>query len=94
MKTMEAFIREIGGSVTLQDELRAINDRDALAAFLKRHDVSGTIEDFETALKAKSEAEGEISDDAVEAASGGSLLLRLHPEILECVKQWRSSETE
>ena len=71
MKTMEVFIREIGGSATLQDELKAINDRDALAAFLKRHDVSGTIEDFETALKAKVEAEGEISDDAAEATAGG-----------------------
>ena len=71
MKTIEAFIKEIEGSAALQDELKAIQGRDALAAFLKKYDVSGTIEDFIKAIKAKSEAEGEISDDAAEAAAGG-----------------------
>lgn len=71
MKTMEEFIKEIEGSEALRDELMAIQDRDALAAFLKKNDVSGAIEDFGTALNAKMEAEGEISDDAAEAAAGG-----------------------
>ena len=57
MKTIEAFLREIEGSAALQDEIRAIKDRDTLAAFLKRHDVEGTVEDFGKAVRAKAETE-------------------------------------
>ncbi len=72
MKTIEAFIKEIEGSAALQDELKAIKDKDALAAFLKKNDVDGTVDDFGKAVKAKAGAEGEISDDAAEAVAGGS----------------------
>ena len=71
MKTIEAFIRELEGSAALQDEFKAIKDKDALAAFLKKYNVSGTVEDFVKVIKAKTEAEGEIKDDAAEAVAGG-----------------------
>ena len=71
MKTIEAFIGEIESSAALQDEMKAIRDKDALAEFLKKHDVNAAIEEFTKAVKAKAEAEGEIADDAVEAAAGG-----------------------
>ena len=71
MKTIEEFLKEIEETATLQDELKAIQDMDALAAFLKKHDVSGTVEDFARALNAKAEAEGEISDDDADAVAGG-----------------------
>lgn len=71
MKTIEEFIKEIEGSAALQDELKAVRDKDALAAFLKKNDVDGTIEDFGKVVKAKTEAEGEITDDAAEAVAGG-----------------------
>ena len=72
MKTIQDFINEIEGSAALQDELKAIEDKDALAEFLKKKDVDGTVEDFGKALKPKAEAEGEISDDAAEAVAGGA----------------------
>ena len=71
MKTIEAFIKEIEGSAELQTALKEIKDKDALAAFLKKNDVDGTIEDFGKAIKAKTEAEGELSDDDAEAVAGG-----------------------
>ena len=71
MKTIEEFIKEIEGSADLQNEIKAIKDKDALSAFLKKNDVEGTVEDFGKAVKAKAESEGEISDDDVENVAGG-----------------------
>ena len=75
MKTIEAFIKEIEGSAELQAALKEIKDKDALAAFLKKNDVEGTVEDFGKAIQAKNGAEGEISDDTAEAVAGGGWLL-------------------
>ena len=69
MKTIEAFIKEIEGSAELQAALNAIKDKDALAEFLKKNDVAGTVDEFAEAVKAK--AEGELSDDDAEAVAGG-----------------------
>ena len=71
MKTIEAFIKEIEGSADLQAALKEIKDKDALAAFLRKNDVDGTVEDFGKAIKTKTEAEGELSDDDAEAVAGG-----------------------
>ena len=73
MKTIEAFIKEIEGSAELQTALKEIKDKDALAAFLKKNDVDGTVEDFGKALKKQSE--GELADDAAEAVAGGGWLI-------------------
>lgn len=72
MKTIQDFIKEIEGSAALQDELKAIKDKDAAAAFLKKYDCGGTAEEFGKALLALSE--GEISDNAAESAAGGWLI--------------------
>ena len=74
MKTIQDFIKEIEGSAALQDELKAIKDKDALAEFLKKNDIDGTVEDFGKAIKSKAEAEGEITDDAAEAVAGGGFV--------------------
>ena len=71
MKTIEAFLKELEGSAALRDELKAIGGKEALAAFLKKYDVSGAAEDFMKAITAQADAEGELSDDAAEAAAGG-----------------------
>ena len=71
MKTIEAFIKEIEGSAELQAALKEIKGKEALAAFLNKNDVDGTVEDFGKAIKAKTEAEGELSDDDAEAVAGG-----------------------
>ena len=72
MKTIEEFIKEIEGSAALQDELKAIEDKDAAAAFLKKYDCGGSAEEFGKALMALSE--GEISDNAADSAAGGWLI--------------------
>ena len=74
MKTIDEFIKEIEDSTALKDELKAIKDKDALADFLKKNDVSSTTEEFAKAFKAKNEAEGEIDDDdKLEKVAGGFL---------------------
>lgn len=71
MKTVQDFIKETEGSAELQTALKEIKDKDALAEFLKKNDVDGTVEDFGKAIKAKTEAEGALSDDEAENAAGG-----------------------
>ena len=71
MKTIEEFIKEIEGSETLKNELKAVNDKDILAAFLKNNDVDGTVEDFVKAVKAITGAEGKLSDGDAEGVAGG-----------------------
>lgn len=71
MKTVEEFIEEIAGSKAIRDELKAIKDNEELTAFLGKHGVSASAEDFSGAYKAKDEYEGELSDDTAEAVAGG-----------------------
>ena len=73
MKTIQDFIKEIEGSAELQEALKAIKDKDAAAAFLKEQGVDGTVEEFAEAVKAKAQAEGELSDDDAEAVAGGNI---------------------
>ena len=74
MKTIQDFIKEIQGSAELQAALKAIKDKDALAAFLKEQGVDGTVEQFAEAIKSKVGAEGELSDDDAEAVAGGTFV--------------------
>ena len=79
MKTVEEFIEEINGSKELQREYgnAAGKGTGGIADFLKKHDVSGSVEFFFEALVAKTkqlnlpEGEGELSDDDVESVAGG-----------------------
>ena len=71
MKTINEFVKEIEGSKAIQEELKAVKDKEALAVLLKKNDVDGTVEDF--AKEVKSKAEGAISDDDAEAVAGGLL---------------------
>jgi hypothetical protein len=73
MKTVQDFIKETEGNTALKNELKAINEKDALADFLKKNGVDATVEEFAEALKASISDgnEGEISDDAAEAVAGG-----------------------
>ncbi|MBQ9384725.1 MAG: hypothetical protein IJT87_10870 [Ruminiclostridium sp.] len=74
MKTAQDFIKELGSSAELQNAVKAIKDESGLAEFLKKNDVSATVEEFAKALKAAKTggAEGEITDDAAEAVAGGA----------------------
>lgn len=71
MKTAEEFYKEIAGSKELQEELKKLNV-ETLGAFLRKHDCEATAKEF--ADYAKSRAEGELTDDAAEAAAGGYYL--------------------
>ena len=71
MKTIEEFIKEIEGSAVLQDELKAIKDEDAFAAFLKKNDVDGSVEDFAKAMQAKTQSGVELSDEELDNVAGG-----------------------
>ena len=69
MKTAEEFIKEIGSSDALKNELKALKDKDALDAFLKAHGCGATAVEFVKLVKAGNE--GEISDEAASEAAGG-----------------------
>ena len=73
MKTAQDFIKEINGSAELQNAIKAIKDKEALAEFLKKNGVNSTVDEFGIALKDIKVAgtEGEITDDAAEAVAGG-----------------------
>ncbi len=69
MKSIEEFIKEIKAAADLQKEITAIKDKEALADFLKKKDVDGTVEEFVKAMEAGTE--GMISDDLAEKVAGG-----------------------
>ncbi len=73
MKNAKEFIKEMENNEALKKELKAINEPDALAAFLEKNGVSTSLEDFAEAVKTSmvDGEEGEISDDAAEAVAGG-----------------------
>ena len=68
MKTLEEFVKEIGSSEELQEELEAAYN-EALGMFLKKHGCEATAEEFSDYVR--SQKEGEISDDVVGKAAGG-----------------------
>ena len=74
MKTVEALYKEIAESKELQSELKAASD-EMLKAFLKKHDCDASVEDFTE--YAKSQEEGEMEDNDVEAIVGGIYLRHL-----------------
>lgn len=90
MKTIEAFIKEIEGSVALQDELKTTKDQNELAEFMKKNGCEAAVEELINALIA--EAEGEISDDSAEAAAGGiqagNLLKKYRTEFSPFLPTW------
>lgn len=68
MKTVEEFYREIAESKELQEELKAASD-EMMKAFLKKHGCEASVKDF--AAFVRSQDEGEIEDNDVEAIVGG-----------------------
>ena len=69
MKTIEDFYKEIVGSKPLQDELKTIQDMDALALFLSKHGCHASAKEFADFVR--SQSEGEIGDDDATAVAGG-----------------------
>ncbi len=69
MKSIEEFIKERKAAADLQKEITAIKDKEALADFLKKKDVDGTVEEFVKAMEAGTE--GMIYDDLAEKVAGG-----------------------
>jgi glycine cleavage system H lipoate-binding protein len=79
MKTAQDFIKELGASADLQNECKTIKDESGLQEFLKRNDVSATVEEFKSVVEAYQETEGEITDDTAEAVAGGGFLHVIFP---------------
>ena len=69
MKTMEQFFSEITTNDELFDKLITIKNDAELEAFLKENDVSGTTNEFKKLVVAQ--AKGELTDEELEAVSGG-----------------------
>ena len=74
MKTVEALYKEIAESTEHLSELTAASD-EMLKPFLKQHDCDASVEDFTE--YAKSQEEGEMEDNDVEAIVGGIYLRHL-----------------
>ncbi len=69
MKTIEELYKEINASEELQKAVSEIKDKTSLTDFLKKHGCDASAEEFVKFVK--SQSEGEIGDDAAEAAAGG-----------------------
>ena len=69
MKTAEEFVKEINASEELQSARKEIGDKAGLEAFLKANECGATAEQFAKVMQSREE--GEIDDNAAEAASGG-----------------------
>ena len=72
MKTIEELYNEINASEELKKVVSAIKDKEAFADFLKDHGCEASVEEFEKFVK--SQREGEIGDDEVQAVAGGRFL--------------------
>lgn len=71
MKTMEQFWNEITTNRELAEKLTKVTNDAELEALLKENEVSGTTEDFKALVVAKAKESGELSDEQLEAVSGG-----------------------
>lgn len=70
MKTMEQFFGEITTNNELFEQLKKVTSKQELTEFLKANGVEGTVEDFYK-VAAKAKQSGELSDEELEAVSGG-----------------------
>ena len=71
MKTMEQFWNEITTNKALVEKLAAASGEQKLEAFLKENEVDCTEEQFNEFILAKAKESGELSDEQLEAVSGG-----------------------
>ncbi len=69
MKTIEELYNEINASEELKKAVPKIEDKEALAVFLKEHGCEASVDEFEKFVE--SQSEGELEDDAAEAVAGG-----------------------
>ena len=78
MKTVEEFIKEIENTDVLQNELKAVKDKNALAEFLKKHGCDADVKEFMAFVR--SQSEGEIGDDEAASVAGGIPLFLTPPQ--------------
>ena len=71
MKTIEQFWSEISTNEELAEKLEQIASEQELEAFLKENEVDCTEEQFNEFILAKAKESGELSDEQLEAVSGG-----------------------
>ena len=71
MKTMKQFWNEITTNTDLAEKFAKAANEQQLEAFLKENEVSGTAEQFNEFLREQSKTSGELSDEKLEAVSGG-----------------------
>ena len=76
MKTIEEMYKEISDSEELQKELKEASD-EMLKVFLEKHGCDADVKDFTE--YAKSQEEGEMEDNDVEAIVGGVYLRPASP---------------
>ena len=69
---MKEVIKEIENSKELQEELQNVKDKEAMEAFLKKHDCGVSVKEMADYIRSQAKnREGEIGDDEVAAVAGG-----------------------
>ena len=71
MKTIEQFWSEITTNKELFEKLVSVSSEQEFEEFLKENEVDCTKEQFKEYVFAKAKESGEISDEELEAVSGG-----------------------
>ena len=71
MKTPEQFLDKITTNKVLAEKLTKVTNDAELEEFLTENGAEGTAEEFKKLIVAKAKASGELSDEQLEAVSGG-----------------------
>ena len=74
MKTIEQFYNEVIADKELAEKLITVSTEQKLEQFLKENDVEGTKEQFKEFVLEKAKTSGELTDEQLEAVSGGMLI--------------------
>ncbi len=68
---LKAFIAKVQGDTSLQEQLKAAADTDAVLAIAKEAGFSISVDDINKAQSELSEEERELSDEELEGVAGG-----------------------
>ena len=74
MKTMEQFWSELTTNKELAEKLAGVSSEQELDELLKENEVDCTAEQFNEFILAKAKESVELSDEELEAVSGGMLI--------------------
>lgn len=88
MKTMEQFWNELTTNKELAEKLEDASAGQKIESFLRENEVDCTEEEFREYSLKKAKERGELSDEQIAEASGGSGYIDRYNELVELLSQY------